>query len=174
MQHSRLTANYIIPIFSLVVLSGCTEADVFHQGNRTLKSQLTLIGPSAQPIVKNDDGTICYGPQPDATIDETVAGSNSAFGIGAADEELPLGGRNPNVLITRDILFQSCLAESRMRLTKAERMKLYYKTLDTIQAINSATLEGAYITNDNSNQSIAVPAAPPLRGQSAAASESNF
>ena len=148
----------------LFILQACTAGDVFHQANRSVTTDLTLLGATAQPIVRNPDGTICYGPPPDATIDEDVASAMPSFSVGVGDNEIPIGGRNPNVLITRDIFFQACLAEARLQLTPAERKKLFYKVLETVQTVNSATLEGAYVTSDaTSGQTIVAPQAVPLQ-----------
>jgi len=120
-----------------------------HEQDLSLESEVKLIAAVGQPIVRNADGTLCYGPQPDATIDIDLSG-NSISGslLSATDDEKGLGGRNPNVLITRDILFQSCLAEARLKLSDVERKELFLKTLDVIQAMNSVSLDGESIESD--------------------------
>jgi hypothetical protein len=131
-------------------LIGCAEnLDVMHQSDLNLESEVTLIAPVAQPIVKNPDGTYCYGPQPDGAINisRSVTGINGGTVTGG-DDEAYLGGRNPNVLISRDLLFQSCLAEARLKLSNEERKALFSRTLDIIQAINSESLDGEAIESD--------------------------
>lgn len=153
---------------ALVLLGGCANIDVHHRDGGSLSSELTLVGPSSQPVVRNSDGTLCYGPQPDASIDASAGGALKWFSFGDNSDELPLGGRNPNVLVTRDILFQSCLAETRLKLDREERIKLFYKTLDVIQGINAKTLDGAGVTSDanSGSQNIPQSAAPNLSGKS--------
>lgn len=139
-------------VISMVVLSGCANikdlGDVYHQAERVIGDDLTLLSASAQPIVRNPDGTICYGPHPDTTIDIDGAAGTKGVTLAAGDNELPIGGRNPNVLITRDIFFQSCLAEARLGLSNKERRELFDKTLETVAQINSGSLEGAYVQSD--------------------------
>ena len=86
---------------------------------------------------------------PDGTINKSLSGAGtSGLTSGGTDDEAYLGGRNPNVLISRDILLQSCLAETRLKLSNEERKALFSRTLDVIQAINSVPLDGASIETD--------------------------
>ncbi len=157
-----------------ILKSGCANIDVHHRESGPLTSDLTLIGPSSQPIVRNADGTFCYGPPPDSSIDEQAGGAVKWFSFGNNADELPLGGRNPNVLVTRDILFQSCLAEARLKLDREERIKLFYKTLEVLQGINSKTLEGAAVTTDADSGSQNIPQSnvPSLPGKNSSGSGS--
>ena len=138
-------------------LSGCAEdLSVMHETKVDLESDLTIIGSGALPIVKNVDGTYCFGPQPDSSISldlSAQSGTSPLSSVTDNDNESSLGGRNPNVLITRDLLFQSCLAESRLKLSKKERKELFEKTLSVIQAINGRSVEGSSVVSDNDNSS---------------------
>ena len=140
----------VLSLLMILGLIGCSEnISVMHETDLSLESEVTLISAVGQPIVKNSDGTICYGPQPDGTINKSLSGAGtSGLTAGATDDEAYLGGRNPNVLISRDILFQSCLAETRLKLSNEERKALFSRTLDVIQAINSVPLDGASIETD--------------------------
>ncbi|MDX1571011.1 MAG: hypothetical protein R3200_11040, partial [Xanthomonadales bacterium] len=112
-------------------------------------------------------GTICVGPPPDATADlgfaadVTVLGGGGTDSAGAGEEELPLGGRNPNVLITRDLIFQSCLAESRLGLDSDERKAHYKDLLDLLAKINAQSLEGSDVeeVGQSGDQSVVLPSA---------------
>lgn len=165
--------RWVKPLTLFAIFSGCAAGDVHHQGNREMISELTLLGPTAQPIVRNSDGSICYGPQPDATIDEDGAAGVRSFSLGVGDDELPLGGRNPNVLITRDIFFQSCLAEARLKLDRTERLALFNRTLELVRAVNSASLEGASVDSDSDSgsQVIYSPSMPTAAATSSSASD---
>ena len=155
-----LNGGFMKIILSLLIILGltaCAERSLFKPENRSvmheqdlsLESEVKLIAAVGQPIVRNADGTLCYGPQPDATIDRDLSGNRTSGSLlSATDDEKGLGGRNPNVLITRDILFQSCLAEARLKLSDAERKELFLKTLDVIQAMNSVSLDGESIESD--------------------------
>lgn len=136
-------------------LSGCAEnLSVMHEKKVDLETDVTLIGSGALPIVKNADGTYCFGPQPDSSISLDLSADSSTSPLSSVtdnDNESSLGGRNPNVLITRDLLFQSCLAESRLKLSKKERKELFEKTLSVIQAVNGQSMEGSSVVSDNDN-----------------------
>jgi len=136
-------------------LSGCAEnLSVMHEKKLDLESDVTLIGSGALPIVKNADGTYCFGPQPDSSISVDISADSSTSPLSSVmdnDDESSLGGRNPNVLITRDLLFHSCLAEARLKLSKKERKELFEKTLSVIQTVNGQSLEGSSVISDNDN-----------------------
>jgi hypothetical protein len=52
-----------------------------------------------------------------------------------------------SVLVTRDLLFQSCLAESRLGLSGDERKARYQALLDPLAKINADSLEGKNVEN---------------------------
>ncbi len=149
------------------VLSGCVTSvdDIHHFSTQQVGSSLTMVTASSQIIVTNPDGTICVGPPPDATADLGFAASVSVLSGGgtdggsAAEEELPLGGRNPNVLVTRDILFQSCLAEARLGLSEQERKDHYKATMELLAKVNSQSLEGSEVESESESgdQQFALP-----------------
>lgn len=148
----------IIFMVAAVGVTGCTTAaDVFHQDDSELPTGMRLMSSTAQLVVNNGDGTLCYGPPADATIDLDGSASAKGVKIGAGDNEIPLGGRNPNVLITRDLLFQACLAEARMGLTKAERKKLFGEVLNAITEVNAQSLEGDSVSSDSDSGSQVIP-----------------
>jgi hypothetical protein len=150
-----------------VLGSGCATmaSDVHHFSTRRIGDSLTLLTSSSQIIVTNPDGSVCVGPPPDATADMGMAasvaliGGKGGDGVGSEEEELPLGGRNPNVLVTRDLLFQSCLAESRLALSSDERKAHYQALLDLLAKINSDSLEGKNVENvdESGDQNVALP-----------------
>lgn len=141
---------------AFVTVGGCatTVDDVHHYSTRDLGRSVTLVTASSQIIITNPDGTICVGPPPDATADLGFAANVSVLGTGGdsggvagGEEEIPLGGRNPNVLVTRDLMFQSCLAEVRLKLTADERKQHYAALLELIAKINADSLEGKDVEN---------------------------
>ena len=153
---TRLLAPVVLTAF----LGACAQTDVHHLEASDLGRELTLVGAGSQPVVRNADGSLCFGPPPDAAIDVGAGAQLKMVGAGAMDNELPLGGRNPNVLITRDILFQSCMAEARLGLSGDERVKLFRETLGVVKAVNTSTLEGASITTDADSGQQTIPAVP--------------
>ncbi len=151
---------------TLVMTGRATSVeDVHHFSTRQVGNSITLLTSNSQIIVINADGTICVGPPPDATTDLGFATSISVLSTGgtdgasAAEEEFPLGGRNPNVLNTRDIIFQSCLAEARLGLTAEERKQHYKDTRDLIAKINAQSLEGSEVEDvaESGDQEISLP-----------------
>lgn len=152
------TRSSTLPALALcgALLGGCVSQvdDVHHYDTRSIGSSMTLLSSSSQIIITNADGTVCVGPPPDATADLGFSAGVSVFSgggndsAGGAEEEIPLGGRNPNVLVTRDILFQSCLAESRLDLNADERKAHFAATLQLVQQINAQSLEGEGVEND--------------------------
>ncbi|MEM9300983.1 MAG: hypothetical protein AAGE01_02670 [Pseudomonadota bacterium] len=142
-------------LLAVSLTAGCatTIEDVHHFEDQSLQRDLTMITSSTQLIIRNPNGTVCVGPPPDAGSDLAYGASVSIVSSGsgggsAGDDEMSLGGRNPNVLITRDIFFQGCLAEARLELSKAERRKLFGQILDAVTKINAQSLEGAGISSD--------------------------
>jgi hypothetical protein len=123
----------------------------------TLDGPVTLLGAGGLPIVRNPDGTVCYGPMPDVSLDEDASGVFSSFSLNDGQIETALGGRNPNVLVTRDIFFQACLAESRLNMTRQERVQLFRKTLDAVVQINSQSLDGEAVTDDTPMTTVQLP-----------------
>jgi hypothetical protein len=149
----RCALKIIFFILAGLGLSGCAEnLSVMHEKKIDLTSDVLLIGSGGLPIVRNADGTHCFGPQPDSSINVDLSQSSTSrlgtiFDLSEDDSESPLGGRNANVLVTRDLLFQSCLAEARLKLSTKERKELFEKTLNVIQTINSQTLVGSSVTS---------------------------
>ena len=164
----RTLAKHLAASIAAVVVAGCatTVSDVHHYKTQQLGPSLSMVTSSSQIIVTNPDGSVCVGPPPDATADlgfssnfSLLGGKGDDVGGGGGEEELPLGGRNPNVLITRDVLFQSCLAEARLGLSPDERKAHYQATMQLIATINAKTLDGNNIQSDaeSANQRITVP-----------------
>jgi len=137
-------------LLALSQLLGCTTTvdDVHHFATQNIGTSLTMVTSSSQLIITNPDGSICVGPPPDATADMGFSAGVSVFsgagtdGASGNEEEVPLGGRTANVLVTRDMLFQSCLAEARLNLTPDERKAHHQALLDALVKINSQTLDG--------------------------------
>jgi hypothetical protein len=128
---------------------------------------ITLAGASSRYIVTNKDGSFCFGPSPDAAFTDSM-GANLGLGFtlidmsknGESSDSIDdahirsgLGGRNPNVLISREILFETCLLIERAKLSPSQMVELYKTTLDAIVKINQVPLDGAAILSDNPDAS---------------------
>ena len=69
----------------------------------------------------------------------TLAGGK---GAGVSDEatqgSLSLGGRNPAVLITRELMYRACELSNNLNLSTPETLKLYRDVMNVIVQISSA------------------------------------
>jgi len=103
-------------------------------------------------LVRTDTGRpyICDDPGPDAALNEFAdAGfSFSLVKVGDTGDgqnsdsigEAGLGGRSPNVLITREVFYRFCEFAGNTTLTDDQRIALYQATLDAVVSINQTNL----------------------------------
>jgi hypothetical protein len=71
-------------------------------------------------------------------IDLSGEGTNEEAG----DRSIALGGRNPAVLITRELLYRACELSNNLNLSKEETLAVYYRFLDaslTIAKVQTST-----------------------------------
>ncbi|GAB55696.1 hypothetical protein GPUN_1579 [Glaciecola punicea ACAM 611] len=162
--------NSVVLCGLLFIISGCiTTPQIGHEVSSIRADPknegITLTGSSSRYIVKNKDGSFCFGPPPDAAFTDSMSGSmgglaltlfdnstvnsSSSDALADAHQRVGLGGRNPNVLISREILFESCLLMEKANLTSAQMIDLYKITLDAIVQINAKSLDGNSIKSDN-------------------------
>jgi hypothetical protein len=188
--------NNIVLCGLLSIMSGCVTApqighEVFSiSADPKNEVVITLTGSSSRYIVKNKDGSFCFGPPPDAAFTDSMSGSmgglaitlfdnstsnsGSSNAIGDAHQRTSLGGRNPNVLITREILFETCLLMEKANLTSAQMIDLYKTTLDTIVKLNDKSLDGNAITSDQgASESLSVTAGSVSTSSSGDSSDSS-
>lgn len=160
-------------VASVFLMSACTQQDT--DIHRLQIQQITgtnsvyMVGPSTQMVVQRANGDLCFGPAPDAAPERgtafslqlplTVSSTDSESGS-TINDDLPLGGRNPNALITRDILFHACLAETRLKLSTEERRAHWKETIDAIIKINGQSLDGASIGSDDFSGSLPTASVP--------------
>jgi len=114
--------------------------------------QIYTASAGARTLVarRPDDGlTLCAEPAPDAAVstDEDLAVAltlvdlrDGADQARAGEEESSLGGRYPNVLVTRELFFRLCEFMANTPLTAEERIALFRSTLDSVNTINGAPL----------------------------------
>ncbi len=124
------------------------------------------IAPSIEPTVSDFKGIHIYSTTADqqSTImkdhnsterfclargadvaDTESAGVGASFGINSKNESLTdgssrgavtLGGRNPAVLITRELMYRTCEIIMNLNLTKEESLKLFAETLNASVTIS--------------------------------------
>ena len=118
---------------------------------------------------------ICKTPDPDILAAETKAEGLSLAGLlptaASGNDSLTesqgflattLGGRNPSVLITRDILYRMCEMTSNLQMNSGDTVKAYLSALDKITEIIKAqnTADKTVPTAPTSTGSQPVTAAP--------------
>lgn len=141
----------------LPVLASCNGLDHREFLSHKPAAGISTTSASSQMVVTFEDGKQCFAPPPDAATDTgsdvaialPLSVSNTNAGAGNFQDQVPLGGRNPNVLITRQIMFESCLAEQRFELTREERILHWQRTLQMVALINQRSLEGLSVRSDN-------------------------
>ncbi len=92
----------------------------------------------------------CRAPSPDFSVTASEGFSLSASlptpaggkGAGVSDDatqgSLSLGGRNPAVLITRELMYRACELANNLNLKPADTLKLYRDVMNVIVQISSA------------------------------------
>lgn len=95
----------------------------------------------------------CFAPSPDAVREASgglslnlpsIAGEPSASGSNSAQiQGLSLGGRNPAILITREIMYRTCEFSNNFSLSKDEAKEFYLKNLDFLKAVLPSQVESA-------------------------------
>jgi len=106
----------------------------------------------------------CRAPSPDVSITSSegvsfsglpIGGTGGGVGEDSAQGAVTLGGRDPAVLITRELMYRACELANNLKLSEKETLKLYRDTLDAIVKIS-----GAQTGAGSASQTAAPPAAP--------------
>lgn len=153
----KITPVLLFIALSAVLFSGCSMLNPLEVKpvEDNVNSATTLYGSTA--AVRNvmvrdrkNSRIICAEPMPDAAFDDEEESSwDFSFISFGGDEkgaeeasniEAGLGGRNPNVLITREILFRYCEFISNVELSDKEKAKMFKDVLDSLVKINTVTL----------------------------------
>ncbi len=96
-------------------------------------------------MIKSDSSTerYCRGPEPDSslavgggmTLSMPLASGMKSFGGEKHQESTALGGRNPAVLITRELLYRACELSMNLNADAASTLSIYREFLDIAQRI---------------------------------------
>lgn len=130
-------------------LAGCMSLP-----DRTQEHSVTSIGnetfvtwPAEQGHVYlskvNGRQLACRAPQSDSSLNRSVGGSLSAgFATGTdgisdtnSETSTNLGGRDPSVLIVREVLFRSCELTMNVNASEEKAEELFYKSLGILENI---------------------------------------
>jgi len=148
----------LAPLLMCLFISACTtplgvkhiHTDGYHLYTSTAANSSLVIRD------KNDAYNFCSEPSPDVAVDEntsvsfdvSVVDSNDNSNESEGINEVGLGGRSANVLITRETFYRTCEFISNSNLSDQQKLDLYKQTLKTIADINNQNLGTG--TTDNS------------------------
>jgi hypothetical protein len=126
---------------------------------------MTTLSSSSRALIVFDNGHICLAPPPDSAEDSgadlniafPLSVSSSTGGAGTYEDQIPLGGRGGNALVTRDLIFETCLSEQRHDLTRQEKLDRWDRMLDAIVKINGHPLDPAGTTVNQAPTAAPVP-----------------
>lgn len=91
----------------------------------------------------------CRAPSPDVSITASegfsvsgalptpTGGKDAGVSDAATQGALSLGGRNPAVLITRELMYRACELSNNLNLSAAETLKLYRDVMNVIVQLSS-------------------------------------
>ncbi len=128
-------------IIMMVFITGCTMAPT---GPTVTVSQgvriFSTTADQQSTLMKDHDSTerFCLARGADVADTES-AGIGATVGLksnsdnlseGSSRGAIDLGGRNPAVLITRELMYRTCEIIMNLNLTKEESLKLYSQTLN--------------------------------------------
>lgn len=144
--------RYILIAILVLVVSGCSTGPSRPFISKTKGLQMVSSTSDLDTAYVKDHGSnerICA-----ERLGDVAEGRSSGVGFGFGSESVKedsgstavaLGGRNPAVLITRELMYRACELSINLNLTKEETLKVYYKFLD-------ATLEVSKTQTGNGNQ----------------------
>ena len=152
MSLSKKTALRSLPILLGCILisacSGVTSQEQVHFADREGADIFTDIqnGVSYAIVPAKSGDSICRTPAPDALTGESDSTALSFAGQSVgADQSFSvdgLGGRSPEVLIARELMYRLCELSVNVRLSKEEALKIYGDTIGKItDMVKSASAE---------------------------------
>jgi len=158
------------PIFILValLLTGCAsvlpkKGIIFErQGVSTL-----LVAPEMREIYFNDQSSSerhCQAPGPDASIESSsgisfgasVAGNSDTLSDKSGQAGLAFGGRNPAVLIARELMYRACELSSNLNADQKTTLFIYERFLQSIEKSFLTQTGSGSITASDSTSAISL------------------
>ncbi len=138
--------QYLFVITVLFVVTSCAsitpekEGVIFErQGVSTL-----LIAPEMRDVYFNNPNSTerhCRAPGPDVSVESSsgvsfgfsVAGNGDSIGDKSDQAGLALGGRNPAVLISRELMYRACELSSNLNANQKTTLFIYERFLQVIE-----------------------------------------
>ncbi|MCP4411281.1 MAG: hypothetical protein GY808_01720 [Gammaproteobacteria bacterium] len=137
-------------IFMISFITGCAMPPPIDPTVSDLKG-IRIYSTNADQqstIMKDHNSTERFCLARGADVADTESdGIGASFGVGSKNESLSdgssrgavdLGGRNPAVLITRELMYRTCEMMMNLNLTKEESLKLFAKTLNASISISQS------------------------------------
>jgi len=163
----------------LLLITGCTALPPQPEGKLFERNgvSMVVVPANSRETYFSDPKSPerhCRAPSPDFSVTASEGFSLSASlptpaggkGAGVSDDatqgSLSLGGRNPAVLITRELMYRACELANNLNLNPAETLKLYRDVMNIIVQISSAqsgTGAAAAVATPAAAQVTATPAA---------------
>lgn len=162
------------PLLLATTVGGCAALSPAPQGKLFEREGVSMITvPSNSRETYFSDPTSrerhCRAPSPDVSITASEGVSLSALRQGVSEDAskgaLSLGGRDPAVLITRELMYRACEASNNLNLGADESLKFYRDVMDVIAKI-SASQTGTGTAAASASASDARVQAPPPRAAS--------
>ncbi len=113
--------KYLMFGLLLGLLSSCASMGLPKEGTIFERKGVSvlLIAPEMRDVYFNDPSSLerhCRAPGPDVSIESSsgvslgvsIAGDADKISDGSSQAGLALGGRNPAVLITRELMYRAC------------------------------------------------------------------
>ena len=135
-------------ILSLLLLSGCVSAPGSNTRNVHYQARSgvdTLLMPAEYREVYFNGGETgdkhCRAPGPDFTVQASDGGSvggslmqgtKDSLGISSGESALTLGGRSPEVLLARELLYRACELSLNTNANSQQATDIYYRFLDAV------------------------------------------
>ncbi len=119
-----------------------------------------LIAPEMRDVYFNDPSSLerhCRAPGPDVSIESSsgvsfgvsIAGDADKISDGSSQAGLALGGRNPAVLITRELMYRACELSSNLNASKKDTLLIYERFLQAAEkSFPSQTGAGSATASD--------------------------
>lgn len=107
----------------------------------------------------------CRAPDPDVTVQSSAGvslgdGAGDSIGFNDGEAAMGLGGRSPDLLITRELMYRACELTSNLNTDKETTIALYERFLKAIIEISkSQTGDGAAAVTDKVNANSDSPSA---------------
>jgi len=159
-------------LFNLIVMisfiTGCATPSMDPTVSDLKGIRIYSTGADQQSTIMKDINSterFCLARGADVADTES-AGIGASFGLNSKNESLSegssvgaveLGGRNPAVLITRELMYRTCEMMMNLNLTKEESLKLFAETLKASVTVSQnqtdsgvAAMSGNALPEDNS------------------------